>query len=261
MSQSSRAFMLLREEEEQSAIQNQHLDDEFYYEQYYKKKEMKTISIKTNKNKQFELQGDFEFEITKQLFLDKDFVPKKDIRFSWSPEVPQDKDIQETYDELYEKIGEKLKEDFIKFLKTSNMKKYNLFLDDVRMPTDAFKYTHDTDFNKLDWTIVRNYDEFIEYIMRMHEAGYWPNIIAFDHDLADEHYDPAMYHGVTAYNEKAKTFKEKTGMDCAQWLVDFCIDNKLTLPDFKVHSMNPAGRDNINGLLINFKKHQNETNA
>lgn len=80
---------------------------------------MKTISIKTNKNKQFELQGDFEFEITKQLFLDKDFVPKKDIRFSWSPEVPQDKDIQETYDELYEKIGEKLKEDFIKFLKTS----------------------------------------------------------------------------------------------------------------------------------------------
>lgn len=53
--------------------------------------------------------------------------------------------------------------------------KYNLFLDDVRKPTDV-KWL---DLPPVDWVIVRNYENF-EKIIR--KAGL-PSIISFDHDL------------------------------------------------------------------------------
>lgn len=50
-------------------------------------------------------------------------------------------------------------------------------------------------------------------------------------------------------------------MDCAKWLVDYCIDNKERLPKIFVHSANPVGADNILGLLNNFKKHVEGTTS
>jgi hypothetical protein len=50
--------------------------------------------------------------------------------------------------------------------------------------------------------------------------------------------------------------KEMTGMDCAKWLVDYCIANQLTLPLYNIQSANPVGKENIDGLLKNFIKHQ-----
>jgi hypothetical protein len=130
------------------------------------------------------------------------------------------------------------------------MKKYNLFLDDFRVPKDAFNYTHDTDFLKLEWVIVRSYKEFVEEITeRYNFDGSFPGMIAFDHDLDDVHYEH------TSGNIPYEDMKEKTGYHCASWLVDFCMDRSLQLPEYKVHSMNPAGKDNIQGLLSNFKKH------
>lgn len=48
-------------------------------------------------------------------------------------------------------------------------------------------------------------------------------------------------------------------MDCAKWLVDYCIDNGQPLPIFYVHSVNPVGADNIRGLLNGFAKHYSKT--
>ena len=131
------------------------------------------------------------------------------------------------------------------------MKRYNLFLDDFRYPSDAFSYTHDIVFNKLDWEIVRSHNEFISHIEKNFKEGKFPELIAFDHDLDDAHYEHLKgefpYEGV----------KEKTGFHSAKWLIDFCIDNNLKLPDFRVHSMNPVGKENIKKLLENFKRHQN----
>lgn len=45
---------------------------------------------------------------------------------------------------------------------------------------------------------------------------------------------------------------EKTGYDCAKWLVDFCLDRKIQLPSYNIQSANPCGRENINGLLKNY---------
>lgn len=124
-----------------------------------------------------------------------------------------------------------------------------LFLDDVRNPLDCMVYMPQHVYADNDWVVVRNYDEFVDYI----KTNGLPDLISFDHDLADEHYDPSMYNGT--YNEKYETFKEKTGYDCAKWLVDHMIDNDLKMCDFIVHSMNPAGAYNIKGYINGFIKH------
>jgi len=113
------------------------------------------------------------------------------------------------------------------------------------------KWLHATD-----WTIVRSYSEFVKIIT---ERGL-PGFITFDHDLSDEHvcdYTLEVKHtGVINYGK----YHEKTGMDCAKWLVDYCIDKKLKLPLFTVHSANPVGVANITSLLNNFKTFQANEN-
>jgi hypothetical protein len=121
----------------------------------------------------------------------------------------------------------------------------NLFLDDERTPN---KFLNDI----RTWEIVRSFNEFVKFIT---EKGL-PKFISFDHDLAFEHYkihiekgfEPADYDSV----------KEKTGYHCAKWLIEYCQNKNLELPDFQVHSMNPIGADNIYKLLEGFRKFQKE---
>ena len=113
------------------------------------------------------------------------------------------------------------------------MKNY-LFLDDIRNPLDAIAFTTGRGINpeiyKEEWIIVRDYLQFINWITQ----NGLPELISFDHDLGES--------------------DERTGMDCAKWLVEYCLDNKLQLPQWAVHSANPVGYDNIKGLFLNFEK-------
>ena len=125
-----------------------------------------------------------------------------------------------------------------------------LFLDDIRIPEDCLSYMKD-DVYEENWDIVRTYKEFTDYIVK----NGVPDEISFDHDLADEHYDPTMYLSSSIYGEKYESFREKTGYDCARWLSQYCIDNVIPMPKTcYVHSMNPVGRDNIWGVLNSLKK-------
>lgn len=130
-----------------------------------------------------------------------------------------------------------------------------LFLDDIRFPIDAFKYTKLKIFNDRKWTVVRNYNEFVEHI----KNNGLPYFISFDHDLADTHYTPEHlwndYDKSKEWQNK-QVHKEKTGYECAKWLVDYCIDNNLKCPQYYCHSMNPVGKDNIIGLLMSFENNQ-----
>jgi len=131
------------------------------------------------------------------------------------------------------------------------MKSYNLFLDDFRIPEDCAKYMSNPEFyRKNEWVIVRDYDAFVKFI----EKNGMPAVISFDHDLADEHYSQDMYAGPDVYNRNYEQFTEKTGLDCAKWLVNLCMDNNMDLPDYIVHSMNPAGAKNIWEYLENYRK-------
>ena len=130
-----------------------------------------------------------------------------------------------------------------------------LFLDDIRHPYDAYTYTQETMFLQKIWEVVRNFDEFKSHI----ETNGLPRLISFDHDLADSHYTPQ--HLWTDY-EKSKEWqetqvhKEKTGYECAKWLVDFCMENNLELPAYYCHSQNPVGKDKILGLFKSFLNHR-----
>ena len=125
---------------------------------------------------------------------------------------------------------------------------YYLFLDDERFPQDVT-------WVKLpphNWTIVRNYADFVRTI----ENKGLPAEIAFDHDLGFEHY--AALHtaskpgnGIIDYS----SFKEKTGLECAKWLIVFCLEKNLPFPKFYVHSMNPIGKQNIISAVNSFKRY------
>ena len=133
-----------------------------------------------------------------------------------------------------------------------------LWLDDIRNPYINEEGKVPTRKNGKHYNInwVLNYKQFVKWI----ELFGLPDAISFDHDLADEHYTPEYFWN--NYDESKKfqewrgqNYQEKTGMDCAKWLVDYCMDNKNKLPKIFVHSANPVGADNIKGLLDNYLKH------
>ena len=125
------------------------------------------------------------------------------------------------------------------------MTKYNLFLDDFRMPKDVYDYLLQPIYISVEWEIVRNYDEFVKTII---EKGI-PEIISLDHDLADEHYGSQV-----SYDQ----YTEKTGYHCAKWLIYYCIDNNKKLPtEILIHSMNTVGSLNIKSLFESYWKSLN----
>lgn len=120
---------------------------------------------------------------------------------------------------------------------------YLLFLDDYRDPLCL------RDLKT--WEVVRNYNEFVEKITK----NGLPKFISFDHDLSWEHYpqNKEDYEKPIDYNEP-RYARAKTGYHCAQFLIEYCQKNKLKLPAWQVHSMNPVGRVNINQLLTKYKE-------
>ena len=93
-----------------------------------------------------------------------------------------------------------------------------LYLDDCRNPKDGRP-----------WTIARTITEAKELIMNQGV----PSFISFDHDIDDD----------------------GTGMDFARWLTEMDLDGTIDIgPNFNyyVHSANPEGSKNIDGLMKNY---------
>lgn len=121
-----------------------------------------------------------------------------------------------------------------------------LYLDDVRTPTTPLPGYEP-------WEVVRNYDEFVAWIT----ANGIPDMISFDHDLAEEHmndyYEQVAQQGFQ--HPSYDLFQEKTGLNCADWLITYCQDNNVPPKKCCVHSHNPVGAANIQSLINGYKKH------
>jgi hypothetical protein len=98
---------------------------------------------------------------------------------------------------------------------------YRIYLDDLRDPVPAS-----------DWLVIRDIDTFAA-ALQQHGL---PSLVSFDHDLADTH------------------VPERTGLTAAHMLVEFCLTHNVPLPDWRIHSANPVGRDNIQSLLHSFAR-------
>ena len=107
-----------------------------------------------------------------------------------------------------------------------------LWLDDYRDPrkNDWMVFSPIGKTNNIVW--VKSYKEFTQHI----DNNSLPDGICFDHDLGEE----------------------KTGYDCAKWLVNYCMNNNLQLPVYAIQSANPVGKENIDKLLTNFNKYGNK---
>jgi hypothetical protein len=120
--------------------------------------------------------------------------------------------------------------------------KIYLYLDDVRTPLDPT------------WQVVRNYDEFVAHI-NLHGLDQY-ECISFDHDLGEEamkeYYRNVKPNSFINYDN----ISEKTGMDCARWVVDLALREKRQLPITYVHSANPVGTENIINYINNYYKSQ-----
>jgi len=131
----------------------------------------------------------------------------------------------------------------------------NLFLDDLRMPQEAESYMRPrigdaaAVYGTLEWHVVRDFRQFVDWI----ELYGMPDLISFDHDLADEHYEVVCACGSS--DDFPEHFNEKTGLDCAKWLIGYHIKRGGKFPTVLVHSMNPYGTEKIHQYLEQYVKH------
>ena len=127
-----------------------------------------------------------------------------------------------------------------------------LWLDDIRNPfEDDWLVFSPITPDQVIW--VKSYQEFIDWIRN----NGLPDAICFDHDLGMEVALKARAKGKSKRESRKLKQEEKTGYDCAKWLVDYCIDNSEPLPLYNIQSANPVGKANIDGLLKSFIKNYN----
>lgn len=111
---------------------------------------------------------------------------------------------------------------------------WNLFIDDERWPSDA---TWASWYGSIDdWTVARTWGE----VRTLIDTLGVPSFISFDHDLGNE----LIY---------------LNGYEIAQQIVEMDMNGEWEIPaDFKfeVHSQNPIGKKNIEGLLRNYLNHK-----
>lgn len=128
------------------------------------------------------------------------------------------------------------------FLITTAFKKEHpviLWLDDERDPNKPYQLLDPTEYDHIptwveyitgktnhgNWEVVwvKNYAEFVNYI----ENTGIPDVVCFDHDLGEQ----------------------KTGKDCAWYLVDTLVDCNSIGPAVRSQSYNPSGVANIMSLF------------
>lgn len=118
--------------------------------------------------------------------------------------------------------------------------KIKLYLDDIRTP------------NSDEWVVVRNYDELVSHI-RLNGLDKY-EVISLDHDLGDTAQKEYFNNVSPNYQLDYNNILEKTGLDCAKWLVAESMNSKIPLPQIYTHSANPIGSANIMGYVNNYLK-------
>jgi hypothetical protein len=136
-----------------------------------------------------------------------------------------------------------------------------IYLDDVRTPMDESA-----------WIVVRNYEEFVATVQ---EIGLEKiHTISLDHDLGEAAMSEYFNNVSPNYKLDYANIDEKTGMDCAKWLISHYYENYVTqearsekkasgivFPTVYTHSANPIGSANIMGYVNNFLMNEGQPQA
>ncbi len=129
-----------------------------------------------------------------------------------------------------------------------------LWLDDIRNPREEIwcNWIIEAGLNPGDYNIVwvKSYAEFTKWI----STNGLPAVICFDHDLGEDVAKGRVSKGMSKRQARILKRESLSGFDCAKWLIEFCLDNLINAPEFKIQSANPVGAENIKGLIENFRK-------
>ena len=126
---------------------------------------------------------------------------------------------------------------------------YNLFLDGTRSPENVDWIQFPV---QGPWIIVRN---ILDFKLRITSFGL-PDFVTFSHNLSPEH---------SAINWSKFTIPDylnlenKTGYDCACWLIDYCVMYDLDFPAYTVHSQNTIGGEHIHSAIWAYKRWRENT--
>lgn len=137
-----------------------------------------------------------------------------------------------------------------------------LFLDDERVPQDVTWIQYP---DNIEWIIVRNMEEFADYI---HNLSF--DIYSFDHDLQDYweiKEGQVIGHDINgAVYATETTARENTGYTILQsmlydWQMLFNFEPKhLDKVKFFFHTQNPIGKKNMESYYQNYVKFIKEQN-
>lgn len=120
---------------------------------------------------------------------------------------------------------------------------WNLFLDDERELTDVTwaPYQVQEKYRNEEWIVARSYgDAMVEILNR----GF-PKFVSFDHDLGHDRYTGYSLAQQLVENDIISGDKE------SRRAYTFSLDF-----DYYVHSKNPVGKQNIEGLMDRYLKLQ-----
>lgn len=110
-------------------------------------------------------------------------------------------------------------------------KKIIIFLDDYRKPN---KYVN-MNINRV--YQAYNAQEFYNLLYKLYRKYNRIDEVWFDHDLGPVDCG--------------------TGYECAKYLVDFCMEHNMPLPEYHIQSANPVGSANIDSYLKSYLKSLN----
>lgn len=102
-----------------------------------------------------------------------------------------------------------------------------IFLDDFRKPEQCFDTSQCIVF------CAATFDEFVDVLNRTYNEFNRVDEVWFDHDLGEN---------------------AGSGYDCAKYLVEFCIEKNMPLPEYHIQSNNPVGKLDIDSYLRSFLK-------
>lgn len=112
-----------------------------------------------------------------------------------------------------------------------------LFVDDERSPEDIFWMELPKHSS---YIVCKTPDEFVDnVILALGSTAEF--VVSFDHDLQ-------YFIGE----------REETGYDCLKFLVSFCQENNMKLPECTFHTQNPVGKENMLCYYQNALKHTGE---
>lgn len=118
------------------------------------------------------------------------------------------------------------------------MNKVWIYLDDARSPIQD------------KWVVVRNYDEFVNKVSEIGLENI--EVISLDHDLDETAMIEWSKNTFDNYTINYNDIREKTGLDCAKWLINQWKEGKPVV-EVLVHSANAIGSANIMGYINHYR--------